>query len=583
MSWRAAIGCLALLLPFWAVGLFGRQLWTPDEPREADIAVRMSLQADRSVPQLVNVPILEKPPLVYWVAGAAAAISSSSTPAVLRLANLGYALLATLAIMLLAQSAAGEIGAWTAALTGASFVLAYQVAIWLATDAALVAGVAVALLGSYRGLTASSGRDKLVWYLVMHLGLLLGFMAKGVIGWLLPGLAFATVLIVQRRLTELRRWEFWSGVLLQALVIVPWLLSVAHRPQGVDELRTLFWFNLIGRFTRLNAPPELNFSAGHRNSPGKYLLEAPVYLLPWTLLAVAALRRAWQRARLSAPGNFPWVFALAAILPATLLLSLAATARDIYYAPVLPAFALLIGLWAQELPSSADAFDRKMLRASIGLMLAFWLAIGVPLGVLGIAIGSQMTSTAALSLGLLCSAAGIFGLYRAQRSLHSARYTAALAALFGSFALLLLTASLIAFPFIDRSHDLPSIARQVDRDLGTRPLALYQPDETTRAFVDLALPARRDFVVIVDTPAKAKAVLAAQPSSGFLLLLPGHADGPISKWLRDHGVAKQRPVAPPASRLGSDLGLAIEHAYELPEGRRYILLSKAGLLSKNGT
>src|ERR1700704_2111309 len=39
----------ALLLT-WCVGMFGRGYWTPDEPREADIAWRMSWQADKAVP-----------------------------------------------------------------------------------------------------------------------------------------------------------------------------------------------------------------------------------------------------------------------------------------------------------------------------------------------------------------------------------------------------------------------------------------------------------------------------------------------------------------------------------------------------
>ena len=35
---------LGALLMIWGVGMFGRGYWTPDEPREADIAWRMSWQ-----------------------------------------------------------------------------------------------------------------------------------------------------------------------------------------------------------------------------------------------------------------------------------------------------------------------------------------------------------------------------------------------------------------------------------------------------------------------------------------------------------------------------------------------------------
>jgi len=42
------LGSEGRLLLAWCVGMFARGYWTPDEPREADIAWRMSWQADQS-------------------------------------------------------------------------------------------------------------------------------------------------------------------------------------------------------------------------------------------------------------------------------------------------------------------------------------------------------------------------------------------------------------------------------------------------------------------------------------------------------------------------------------------------------
>ena len=55
----------------WCVGILGRGYWTPDEPREADIAWRMSWQPAKAVPLLAGDPFCEKPPLAYWAAGGA--------------------------------------------------------------------------------------------------------------------------------------------------------------------------------------------------------------------------------------------------------------------------------------------------------------------------------------------------------------------------------------------------------------------------------------------------------------------------------------------------------------------------------
>ena len=76
---RTALPLVVLALaPLWLIMLFGRGLWTPDEPREADIAWRMSLQSDRTLPHLADAPFLEKPPLSYWMSAAGLALFGDS-------------------------------------------------------------------------------------------------------------------------------------------------------------------------------------------------------------------------------------------------------------------------------------------------------------------------------------------------------------------------------------------------------------------------------------------------------------------------------------------------------------------------
>ena len=64
---RGVVRVLLALAPIWLIGILDRGLWTPDEPREADIAWRMSQQTDWTLPQLAGSPFLEKPPLSYWM------------------------------------------------------------------------------------------------------------------------------------------------------------------------------------------------------------------------------------------------------------------------------------------------------------------------------------------------------------------------------------------------------------------------------------------------------------------------------------------------------------------------------------
>ncbi|MGH8241076.1 MAG: hypothetical protein ACREXP_29225, partial [Steroidobacteraceae bacterium] len=62
-----AIVCCLVLTPLWMLTMFGRGIWTPDEPREADIVWQMSRQW-HAIPVFAGKPFLEKPPLAYWAA-----------------------------------------------------------------------------------------------------------------------------------------------------------------------------------------------------------------------------------------------------------------------------------------------------------------------------------------------------------------------------------------------------------------------------------------------------------------------------------------------------------------------------------
>ena len=548
--------------------MFGRGLWTPDEPREADIGWRMSVQTDRAIPVLAGRPILEKPPLTYWAAGAAASLRPGRDAA-LRVPNLFYAWIATSAVVLLAFAAGGSTAAWTAGIASGSFVLALQVAAWLATDAAMMSGVALGLLGFYRGVRSASSRAKVLWYLLMHSGLAWAFMAKGPAAWLVPGLAAAGFLAVERNWRELRRWELWIGVAIPAFVIGSWLLAVARGAQGEHELAVMLWSNVAGRVVALHSADALDFSQGHRNWPGKYLVELPIYLLPWVFVFVAAVRRAWRTAR--DPDGGPWRFALCALVLPIIALSLATTARGIYAAPVMPAAALLIGLWGAKCVSRPDPFDRHMIAAT------FWLIAFMAFGLLaatGIIVSADPAAMPYWPVAVSGVAASAIALAIARRLKRRRVWPKMMAAAFAAFAIAIMTTAVATFPAIDRWQDLAEVVRAVDRDVGARPLALYAPDETTVAVVDRTLAGERRDISEPGTIEAIRAVLAHADSSVFLVLLPGRGDGPVFRRLRSLGIKVRPPAPSPVVReLTTHLGLSVERVYEVPQGRRYALLS----------
>jgi len=215
---RAAAVLAAALVVCWCFGLFGRGYWTPDEPREADLAWRMSWQTERAVPLLAGEAFCEKPPLTYWISGGAIRLFGDAAWAA-RLPNLLYALIATLGAAWLARRAAGRTAALVAAAAMGTLLLSYQVMIWLATDAPLLACAALSLLGVHTGFYAAGRRERLQGYLLMHAALGLGFLAKSAAAWMVPVLALATLVIWERRWRELWRWELWIGTIHAAALL----------------------------------------------------------------------------------------------------------------------------------------------------------------------------------------------------------------------------------------------------------------------------------------------------------------------------------------------------------------------------
>jgi 4-amino-4-deoxy-L-arabinose transferase len=558
---------VALLLS-WCVGMFGRGYWTPDEPREADIAWRMSWQTDRAVPLLAGEPFCEKPPLTYWLAAVPMKILGTQAWAA-RLPNLLYALITALGVGLLAARSAGRFAGLAGAAVVSTFLLSYQTAIWLATDAPLLAFVSIALLGTYIGFYAHTRTERLRGYLLMHAALALGFLCKSAVAWMVPALAILTLSVWERRWRELLRWELYAGLLVQAAIILSWVWFVYRGDDGVEHLKIFFWNNLVGRFAAVDAPPELQYAAAHRNFPGKYMLELPMYLFPWTLLVIAAARRAWRERRSSSPGSRTVRFALAASLPALLVLSLAATARNIYLAPALPGFALLIAWWAREILAGPDLWDVRAVRGTAVLLGLGVVAFAVALIIAGADPARPLSFVLSIAIsfvGLSAAAALAARAWAASRN-HPAQ---ALWALLLAFCALLIGPASQVYQRVDGWQDLAKIARAVQLDTANRPLVLLAPDETTRAIIDMY---SRTSVARVDGPVDAawigrvRAITMAAPQSFFLSQLPNAS--PQWPWRTKAKAA----VSPPWFDAAN---LQWIESYALPNGRRYALLVSAG-------
>ena len=563
---RTTLAALTLLLALsWCAGMFGRGYWTPDEPREADIAWRMSWQADKAVPLLAGEAFCEKPPLTYWVAALPIRLWGPAAWAA-RLPNFLYALITALAVGCLAARAIGREAALIGAAAVSTLLLSYQVAIWLATDAALLAATAVALLGFHQGFYADHTRQRWLGYTLMHAALGVGFLSKSAAAWMVPALAIAVLIIWEKRWRELLRFELYAGLLVQAALILTWVAFVYFGPDGLAHLKVFFWNNLVGRFAHVDAPAELQYAVAHRNSPGKYFLEMPIYLFPWGFCVLAAFARTWRQRPVPAAVRF----AIAASLPSLLVLSLAATARNIYFAPALVGIGLLLSWWIGEAKAQPRPWDIRALRATAAILLMSAAVLALAVVIIAADAWQLMPRPV---MYVLISAVGLsVSGYFAWRAWPSAATPAiSVRRLFVAYAALLIGPLPQIYAQVDAWQDLESIARAVRHDAAGSPLALIHPDETTRAIIDMYASTTVSIIDgATDTwPAKIQEFGATHAHGLLLQQLPGRAP-PRSAFLARFYRAPRDTPSTDQGQLGKVIG-----NYQLPNGRRYVLLEPA--------
>jgi 4-amino-4-deoxy-L-arabinose transferase-like glycosyltransferase len=343
---------------------------------------------------------------------------------------------------------------------------------------------------------------------------------------------------------------------------------------GLEHLKVFFWNNLAGRFAHLDAPGDLQYAAGHHNSPGKYLLELPTYLWPWIFLVAAAARRAWLERRAPAHATRPLRFAVACVVPTLALLSVAATARNVYLAPTMPGFALLVGWWVAETVRRHDAWDLRAVRVTAALVLVAALVFAAALAIVGVDFSRGLMGV----LGVIAAAALAL---RAEAAARRGRLVQGPYLLVLAYCLLLSLPAAAIYRAVDGWQNLPAIGRAVGADTSGGALILMAPDETTRAFIDMY--ARTDADLIegpVDDRAivRLRELIAARPRAFVIAQWPGRETTPaLRRVALAFGIAlDSAPPGRPEPAWAAAAALKLVHLYSLPNGRRYALLQRAG-------
>lgn len=464
---------VAFVVPIYAIGLVDRELWTPDEPRVAEIAREIGMFEHGYVPRLATEPFLEQPPLYYAIVKASYWVCGGPGPISARLPSALFAFGTAFIAALLARRMFDIHSAWVA-----FFLVLFNVK-WIdighkpITDTGLAFAVGGAGLALHYAFYSSTTRIARLGWLGFYLCGALGFWFKGLIGMLFPALAFLGVVCWERRFCELIRWRHWVGGLFWIANISGWALLLWRAQPNGSYLYEFFVHNHLGRFL----PSVVDYSLGHKKSSSLYYVTAiPVFCLPATIFVAHAFR--FHRRRPATPGLsllVGWfVFGM-------VLLTLAGTKRSLYALPLIAPFAVYV----------APCLSAILRRAEAGFGAPAMLRVCY----FGVAAAAVVAPSAAMlyeflrgrEIHLVDTVIALGGATLSAIALTIVRRGSLRSAEVGGVLLLYALYACCALPWVrilDGEKSLRPFAERLVHELPAgAALASYSPDETTRAVV----------------------------------------------------------------------------------------------------
>ena len=424
-AWWLAFPLLCLL---YFSGLSAAGMLGPDEPRYASIAREMARSGDWITPRLWGQPWFEKPPLLYWMTGAACRLGLSEDLA----PRLPVALLSVAFLIFFQWILAREFGARTA--WTATIVLATSAA-WLgysfigATDLPMAAAFSAAMLLSLDWIGAGDRRR-----LPLAAALLgLAALAKGLVPLVL---ALPLFWCGRRRWTDLLRPAVTGAFLIVAL---PWYL-LCYQRNGAAFLRTFFWQQHFERFTTA--------SLAHGQSFWFYVPVLLAALIPWTPLAALLAQRTLYR-------DPRRQFLLIWLLFGLVFFSLSRNKLPGYLLPLAPAAAALMG---------AGLAQARRARWALPAAALCLISIPVALPILPQALAAGVSRTALPAFQWTWLPPAALALFLCGLEYRGYR-TAALATMAIATAAGVLVLKSIELPAIDRAVS----ARPLWREIAAQP------------------------------------------------------------------------------------------------------------------
>ena len=324
------------------------------EARYGEMGRKMLETANWISPQWdYGVPFWGKPPLSFWASAASMAVFGVGAFAA-RFATLVFALLtAVLFWRWPHEPAPRPAAAMAASLVLLSSVLGFLISGAVATDVFMAFGMTLSMVAFWNALhTPRAAAADRWWFFV---GLAIGLLAKGPVAVVMTGIALGLWLAWTRQWRAVWQGLPWlRGLLLTLALALPWYLAAESATPGFLQ------YFIVGehwqRFTQPGWTGDL-YGGGHEHLRGAIWIYAVASALPWSIAALALLRRRPASGSARRPSPDPQMaYLLCWMLAPLLMFTLARNILETYALPALPAFALMIArLFMEREPKGASS------------------------------------------------------------------------------------------------------------------------------------------------------------------------------------------------------------------------------------
>jgi len=348
VEWAKVFVLILLCSSTLFVNLGGWDLWTPDEPRYAEVAKEMVRTGNYLVPHLGAEVYPKKPPLLFWIIAVLSKplgeVTATSARLPSALAALGIILLTYLLGQMLYNSSTGIMAGYILLTANEFFRFAHRVNI----DMTLTLWTTLAFFLFYCGYSKKNHQQR--YYLSSYLFMGLGVLTKGPIAFLVPMISISLFLIVRGEYKKFREIAIVRGSFIVLVVVSLWLIPACVLGGGDYTLNILIRQN-FGIIVH---------SFSHRAPFYFYLIHFPKDFLPWTFFIPSAVLYFWEIKKRGETADIQ--FPLLWFVGPFIFLSLISSKRNIYLLPLYPAAALII---ARFWYGCADTMRQKVCKMQL--------------------------------------------------------------------------------------------------------------------------------------------------------------------------------------------------------------------------